>query len=118
MSVRSRLTHLASSTAEQQAEELRAQSGAAGADPLRDLVDRTEVVVVGTVHAVTLPPRGNVPALVAELFDGHGSVDLVWLGRRRIAGIRPGVTLRAHGRVSCQGRSTRIYNPVYEIIPA
>ena len=34
------------------------------------------------------PPRG-VPALEAELYDGSGSLYVVWLGRRHIAGIEP-----------------------------
>ena len=117
MGLRGRLTALASTTAEQQAQELRAQGHAAGVDRCSDLVDRSEAVVLGSIRSVTLPPRGNVPALVAEVFDGHGSVELIWLGRRKIAGIRPGVTIRARGRVSCAGSVRRIYNPFYDIVP-
>ena len=42
-------------------------------------------------------PRETVPTLEAELFDGSGSVTLVWLGRR-IPGIEPGRTITARGR--------------------
>ena len=35
-------------------------------------------------------PRGGAPALEAELYDGSDVIDLVWLGRRQIAGIEPG----------------------------
>ena len=42
--------------------------------------------VCGTLRSVTLRPRAGVPALVAELYDGSGTVQVVWLGRRQIAG--------------------------------
>jgi hypothetical protein len=59
-----------------------------------------------------------VPTLEAELYDGSGSVILVWLGRRQIAGIEPGRTLTARGRIAeNQGRGV-IYNPWYELSPA
>ena len=40
---------------------------------------------------------------------------LVWLGRRKIAGIKPGASLVAHGRVSCQDGRRIIFNPRYEL---
>ena len=52
--------------------------------------DREQVRVAGTLRTVTLRPRAGVPALVAELYDGSGSISLVWLGRRQIPGIEPG----------------------------
>jgi hypothetical protein len=66
---------------------------------------------------VTFRPRRGVPALEAELYDGTGAVQLVWLGQRRIAGIEPGRRLRAAGFVSeCGGRPV-VYNPRYELAP-
>ena len=52
------------------------------------------------MRTVTLRPRRSVPALVADLYDGSGSINLVWLGRRTIGGIEPGAYLRATGRVT------------------
>ena len=46
--------------------------------------------MAGTLRTVTLRPRAGVPALVAELYDGSGTINLVWLGRRQIPGIEPG----------------------------
>ena len=66
---------------------------------------------------MTLPPRRSVPALVAEVWDGKGSVNLVWIGRRTIAGIEPGVFLRARGRVATVHGAPTIFNPAYEIVP-
>ena len=54
--------------------------------------------------------------LVGQLFDGTGSVDLVWMGRRSIAGIHPGAHLRAEGMVVAGRTRPTIYNPSYEIL--
>jgi hypothetical protein len=58
-----------------------------------------------------------VPALVAELYDGTGSMSLVWLGRRQIAGIEPGRSLVGYGRVTRDGELPVIFNPRYELRP-
>jgi hypothetical protein len=60
-------------------------------------------------------PKTNLPTLEAELFDGSGTVTLVWLGRRRIVGIEPGRRLSASGRLAVQGERKVIYNPFYEL---
>jgi hypothetical protein len=75
-----------------------------------------EVVLTGgRLRAVVYTPSENVPTLEAELFDGSGSIVLVWLGRRRIAGLEPGRRIIARGRVGeYQGRPA-IYNPWYEL---
>jgi hypothetical protein len=78
--------------------------------------DRQYVAVYGHLKSVSLAPRAGVPTLEAALYDGSGVVTLVWLGRRQIAGIRPGAHVRAEGRVSCHDDGRRfIYNPRYEL---
>jgi hypothetical protein len=73
------------------------------------------VTVTGRLKSVVYTPRETVPTLEAELFDGSGSVTLVWLGRRRIPGIEPGRRLTARGRFAAfEGRRV-IYNPWYEL---
>jgi len=66
---------------------------------------------------VTLRPVGGVPALEADLFDGTGSVDVVWLGRRRIAGIDPGTKLVVEGRIGEQRGRLMMFNPTYTLLP-
>jgi hypothetical protein len=78
---------------------------------------RSRAEVSGVLRSVTYRPEGNVPALVAELYDGSGSVDLVWLGRRDVAGIQPGRRLVASGMVCPGRRRNTIYNPRYELAP-
>ena len=64
---------------------------------------------------VTLRPRGGVPALEAELYDGSALITLVWLGRRRIAGIEPGRAIKVVGRVGVQNKMRVMFNPRYEL---
>jgi hypothetical protein len=117
MGLRELLHDLAKSPVEHQADALREQSEDAGGDDLTALAPRHPACVCGTVRTVTLPPRRSVPALVAEVWDGNGSVNLVWIGRRSIAGIEPGVFVRARGRVAEVRGNPTIFNPSYEIVP-
>ncbi|MHB1067001.1 MAG: OB-fold nucleic acid binding domain-containing protein [Candidatus Nanopelagicales bacterium] len=75
------------------------------------------VTVRGMVRSMTLRPRSNVPALEIELYDGSGSVTVVWLGRRRIPGIDPGRSMVVTGRLTCNTESPTIFNPRYELKP-
>ena len=76
------------------------------------------VTVSGMVRSVTIRPRSNVPAMEIDLYDGSGSVSVVWLGRRRIPGIDPGRSMVVRGRLTCNTDSPTIYNPRYELKPA
>jgi hypothetical protein len=117
MGLRERLHHLARTPVEQEADELQAQSFTQGGDDLTALAPRYPACVCGTVRTVTLPPRASVPALVAEVWDGKGSVNLVWIGRRHVGGIEPGTFVRARGRVAVVRGTPTIFNPAYEIVP-
>ena len=66
-----------------------------GLETISEAPDRTAVRLSGSLRTVTLRPRGGVPALEAELFDGSGALTLVWLGRRQITGISPVVSSRS-----------------------
>ena len=85
--------------------------------PIDEAPDRQKVVVQGTLRTVTLRPRGGVPALEAELYDGSGSISVVWLGRRRIGGISPGAPSGSQGRIGVQDGIRVMYNPRYELRP-
>src|SRR6476659_11141265 len=82
-----------------EADELQEDAARMGCTRMCDLQDRQEATVSGTVRAVTLRPRVNVPALVIDLYDGSRTINLIWLGRRTIGGIQPRTYLRPHGRV-------------------
>jgi hypothetical protein len=113
--IRRVLHRLASSQQEIEARELQRDVQTTGCTRIDDAADREHVVVRGTLRHVTLRPRSGTPALEAELYDGSGTLTVVWLGRRRIAGIEPGVALRVQGRVSSQDGVRVIYNPRYEL---
>ncbi|MCA0435167.1 MAG: OB-fold nucleic acid binding domain-containing protein [Actinobacteria bacterium] len=114
----SRLTQrVANAAHEADAAELAQHSVALGATRISDIVDRGLADVRGELRSLTLPPRGKVPALIAELYDGTGTVVLVWLGRREIRGVETGARMRVQGRVSYRKGTPTIFNPHYELVP-
>lgn len=102
-------------TQELDAAELQQQATESGATTVATCRDRVPVTVLGTIRAMTIRPRAGVPALEAELYDGSGTVTLVWLGRRTIAGLGPGRQVRATGRITTNEGRKLIYNPRYEM---
>jgi hypothetical protein len=111
------LDRLSSSQEELHSDELRQDTLATGCTQICDAHDRQIVSVTGTLRAVTLRPRAGVPALQAELFDGSAALDVVWLGRRSIAGIEPGRRIIASGRVAMNRGRPVLFNPKYELRP-
>lgn len=111
------LRRLTASSEEMHAEELRRDQLNRDEVTIEDAPDRELVTVRGVLRTVTLRPRGGVPALEAELFDGTGVLTLIFLGRRRIAGVAPGRSLRATGRIGRHEGTRMIYNPRYELLP-
>jgi hypothetical protein len=104
-------------SSDQHARDLRATYAESGLDTIADAPDRERVRLRGSLRTVTLRPRGGVPALEADLFDGSGVITIVWLGRRRIAGIRPGCSMEVQGRIGAHDGQRIMYNPRYELIP-
>ena len=98
-----------------EAKELQIDAVKAGCCPIAEAADRSWVKLHGSLRTVTLVPRGGVPALEADLYDGSGSIRLVWLGRRRIAGIEPGRSIKVEGRIGVQDNGRVIFNPRYEL---
>jgi len=104
----------------QDADHLRqeyARSGRSGRTPIAEAPDRERVTLRGSLRTVTLRPRAGVPALEAELNDGSGVLTIVWLGRRRIAGIEPGRAIEVQGRIGDYDGARVMYNPRYELMP-
>lgn len=98
-----------------EAVELRGSAVRAGCVPIGEAPDRELVTVQGTLRTLTLRPRGGVPALEGELYDGTGTLTVLWLGRRRIAGIFPGRSIRVTGRIGLHGGVRVMYNPRYDL---
>lgn len=102
----------------EEARELRQHTRKAGLVSISDAPDRDRVVLQGTLKTVTLRPRGGVPALEAELYDGSGSISVIWLGRRRIGGVEPGRVVRVEGRIGVHDGQRIMFNPRYALRPA
>jgi hypothetical protein len=105
------------SSSDQHARDLRRTHAVEDGTTIANAPDRELVRLRGTLRTVTLRPRGGVPALEAELDDGSGVLIVVWLGRRRIAGIAPGRSVQVQGRIGVHDGARIIYNPRYELIP-
>lgn len=111
------LRALFASRAEWEASEERAQAARQGCAAVAQLRSRSRAEVFGVVRSVTLRPRHGVPALEAEVFDGTGSIRVVWLGQRRIAGVEPGRRMRLIGFVSDHEGRLTMFNPRYALAP-
>jgi hypothetical protein len=96
-------------------DERHAAATVAGCTPLQDVCTRRRFAASGVLRSVVLHPRQDVPTVEAELFDGTDTLDLVWLGRREIAGIVPGRRLRVDGMVTDRDGRRTMYNPRYEL---
>jgi hypothetical protein len=113
---RTALSRMLSSQEELHASEEHESAVALGGTPIADLDCRRPATVCGTLRSVTLRPRAGVPALEAAVYDGSGTLVVVWLGRRQIAGIEPGRRVRLHGMVTLCESGLAIYNPRYELV--
>ena len=97
------------------AADLREDVQETGARPVSTCCQGEPVTVTGRLRSVVFTPRDTVATVDAELYDGSGSVHLVFLGRSRIPGIEPGRALVARGRLAEQHGVKVIFNPWYEL---
>ena len=80
---------------------------------------RQEATVAGQIASLRVVPSSHgSPWLEATVSDGTGTLVVMWTGRRRIAGVRPGARLLVSGRPTPAGRTGRptLYNPAYELL--
>jgi hypothetical protein len=101
-----------------EAQDLQVEAEQAGATAVVRCSLGREVCIAGTLRSVMLRPLAGVPTLEAELYDGTGTVSLIFLGRRRIRGVEPGRALVARGRLTKRDGLPTLYNPSYELRPA
>lgn len=71
--------------------------------------------VSGRVVAVQVEPSDAPPAFTVRLEDGTGRLEAVFMGRREVPGIAPGVTLEVEGCVCATESLPRLYNPRYQL---
>src|SRR5581483_10220828 len=88
-----------------------------GAVPIGSVVERQRVRIAGRVHALRVQPWSGQPTLECTITDGTGRITVVFLGRRRIAGIEPGARLVVEGMVGTRAGQLVILNPDYRLLP-
>ena len=71
--------------------------------------------MIGRLRSVEACSKSANAAVQAEFFDGTDTLSLVWMGRRKIAGIESGTQLLVRGRVGERDGRKVIYNPYYEL---
>ena len=84
--------------------------------PIEKVVWRDTVCVEGRVRSIRITPWADVPSLECTLVDPTGGLTLVFLGRRKIAGVHPGTVLRAEGVAGAHHGKLALMNPDYEIV--
>jgi RecG-like helicase len=90
----------------------------AGTTPLGQVRHRQRTTVAGRVRNVRVQPWAGVPTFECTLVDATGALTIVFLGRRGVAGVEPGVKLLAEGAIgNYQGRLAML-NPRYEFLEA
>lgn len=101
-----------------EADEEAALRGARGTTPIAEIGAREKVCLSGILQSMTYSAIGRPAQLNAILYDGTGTVELRWLGRRDIPGIRVGLHLEVEGTATPQGDHLVIMNPLYRILPS
>ena len=81
-----------------------------------DVHPRRLAKVAGRVVAVRIEPKDSAPQFTAQLDDGSGRIDAIFMGRRSVPGIEPGAHVSVEGTVCASHSLPRIFNPRYELI--
>jgi amino acid transporter len=88
-----------------------------GVIPISDIAYRQRARVAGRIKSQRIQPWAGVATLECVIVDGTGGINLVFLGRKHVAGLAPGVRLVAEGTVGDHGGKLAILNPLYRILP-
>jgi len=87
-----------------------------GTIPVTDVVWRARAKVAGRVRSLRVQPWSGVPTLECTLVDATGGINVVFLGRRHVAGIHPGTRMVVEGMVGGHGGRLAILNPDYRLL--
>lgn len=98
------------------AEELSGRICGAGCVPIAEVSRGEHVSLTGRIRTVLTGGGEDFLGVTAEVFDGTGAVEVCWLGRRAIAGIDTGRTIRVTGRVGIRHGHKIMFNPRYELL--
>ncbi len=88
-----------------------------GVIPIGEVAYRQRARVAGRIKSQRVQPWAGIATLECVIVDGTGGLNLVFLGRKYVAGLAPGVRLVAEGTVGDHGGKLAILNPLYRILP-
>jgi hypothetical protein len=88
----------------------------AGSIPIAEMPPRLRAVVTGRVVAMRVQPWGGAATLEATLRDESGEVTLVFLGRRSVAGVRPGTVMAVDGVLGEHLGRLAVLNPSFTLL--
>lgn len=101
----------------QEADEEQRSRRSRGTVPLSEVRERQRVVVSGLIQSVTYSPVDGPRRLVVMLYDGTGTIEIRWLGRRSVPGIKVGGHIEAQGTAVLVRDHLALIDPTYRILP-
>jgi len=87
-----------------------------GVTPIAEVAYRQRARVAGRVRSMRVQPWSGVATLECTIVDNTGAIDVVFLGRKQVAGIAPGARLVVEGMVGDHRGRLAILNPEYRIL--
>ena len=87
-----------------------------GTTALGEVSHRKRARVAGRVRTVSVQAWAGVPAFECTLVDKSGALTIVFLGRRSVAGIEPGIQMAAEGMVGSHRGRLAMLNPGYQLL--
>ncbi len=92
------------------------EEGVLGCSPIIEARWRRRVTIAGRVRSVRVAPQHDAPTLELIIVDHSGSISVVFLGRRSLAGVGVGTRLMAEGTVGIHKARLAILNPTYHLL--
>ncbi len=84
--------------------------------PIGDVRWRTRARIRGSIRSMRIQPWADVASLECVVVDETGGILLVFLGRRKVAGVELGRQLIAEGMVGQSRGYLAVLNPDIELI--
>ena len=100
---------------ESDSSELQSAARVAGTDRAADCACGDIGTILGRICTVTYGTEHSDLGVSAEIYDGSGYVQAVWLGRRSIPGITTGRCVQVTGRITDSEGQRTMFNPRYEL---
>jgi RecG-like helicase len=85
---------------------------------VRDVRPRFRLVVTGRICAVETVSFGGSPTYRIVIDDGTGQLELLFLGRRTIAGLVVGARCSVEGTAQLARGRFVVWNPLYKLEPS